>query len=105
LALDLYDATDEVHGLPDDCRELLEAAGLLHNVGLFISHSAHHKHSYYVIRNSEHLHGFHDHEIELIAQIARYHRKSPPRDKHPEHAALRDEDRRAVSVCAGLLRV
>lgn len=105
LAVTLYDATAEVHGLDESFRELLEAAGLLHNVGLFISHSAHHKHSYYVIRNSEHLLGFNDHEIELIAQVARYHRKSAPKDKHPEWAALRSEDRRAVAVLAGLLRV
>ena len=105
LALDLYDATVDVHGLPESTRELLEAAGLLHNVGLFISHAAHHKHSYYVIRNSEHLQGFNDHEIELIAQISRYHRKSAPKDKHPEYATLRSEDRRMVSVLAGILRI
>ncbi len=105
LALDLWDATVDVHGLPDSSRELLEAAGLLHNVGLFISHTAHHKHSYYVIRNSEHLQGFNDHEIELIAQVARYHRKSAPKDKHPEWAALRSEDRRMISVLAGILRI
>ncbi|WP_195210354.1 Ppx/GppA phosphatase family protein [Actinomarinicola tropica] len=105
LALQLFDDTADVHGLDDAYRELLEAAGLLHNVGLFISHSAHHKHSYYVIRHSEHLLGFTDHEIELIAQIARYHRKSAPKDKHPEWAGLRSADRRAVAVLAGLLRV
>ncbi|HSL57676.1 MAG TPA: Ppx/GppA phosphatase family protein [Acidimicrobiales bacterium] len=105
LALRLFDATRELHQLGDHHRELLEAAALLHNVGLFISHSAHHKHSYYVIRNSEHLLGFTDHEIELIAQVARYHRKSAPKDKHPEFAALRADDRTVVRVLAGLLRV
>jgi exopolyphosphatase/guanosine-5'-triphosphate,3'-diphosphate pyrophosphatase len=105
LALSIYDATRDVHGLPDVSRELLEAAGLLHNVGLVISHAAHHKHSYYVIRNSEHLQGFNDHEIELIAQVARYHRKSAPKDKHPEWAALRSEDRRTVAILAGMLRI
>jgi exopolyphosphatase/guanosine-5'-triphosphate,3'-diphosphate pyrophosphatase len=105
LALDLYDATADVHGLPETSRELLEAAGLLHNVGLFISHTAHHKHSYYVIRNSEMLQGFNDHEIELIAQVARYHRKSAPKDKHPEYSSLGGVDRRTVSVLAGILRI
>lgn len=105
LALEIYDATVGVHGLPEASRELLEAAGLLHNVGLLISHSAHHKHSYYVIRNTEHMQGFNDHEVELIAQVARYHRKSAPKGKHPEWALLRDEDRRTVSVLAGILRV
>jgi exopolyphosphatase / guanosine-5'-triphosphate,3'-diphosphate pyrophosphatase len=105
LALQLFDQTQEIHGLGDLHRELLEAAGLLHNVGLFINHSAHHKHSYYVIRNSEHLLGFTDHEVELIAVVARYHRKSEPKLKHPEFASLGDDDRRAVAVLAGLLRV
>jgi exopolyphosphatase/guanosine-5'-triphosphate,3'-diphosphate pyrophosphatase len=105
LALDLFDATVDVHGLGDDSREVLEAGGLLANVGLFVSHSAHHKHSYYVIRNSELLTGFTDREIELIAQVARYHRKSAPKKKHAEVAALGKDDQRRVRVLAGILRV
>ncbi|MGY6501887.1 MAG: Ppx/GppA phosphatase family protein [Acidimicrobiales bacterium] len=105
LALSLYDQTHGIHGLDHRYRELLDAAGQLHNVGLFVSHSAHHKHSHYVIRNTDHLLGFTDHEIELIAVIARYHRKSEPKEKHPEFAALGDDDRRAVAVLAGILRV
>ena len=105
LALELFDATADRHGLGDDSREVLEAAALLANVGLFVSHSGHHKHSYYVIRNSEHLTGFTDREIELIAQVARYHRKSAPRKKHPEFQALAKDDQQRVRVLAGLLRV
>ncbi len=105
LALDLFDATADRHGLGDDSREVLEAAALLANVGLFVSHAGHHKHSYYVIRNSELLTGFTDREIELIAQVARYHRKSAPRKKHDEFAALDRDDQRRVRVLAGLLRV
>src|SRR5262249_46255459 len=96
LALMLFDETASRHGLGDDARELLEAAALLANVGLFVSHSKHHKHTYYVIRNSDQLSGFTDHEIELIAQIARYHRKSAPSAKHPEFAALRAADQEMV---------
>ena len=59
LALELFDATADRHGLGDDSRELLEAAALLANVGLFVSHAGHHKHSYYVIRNTEQLTGLH----------------------------------------------
>jgi exopolyphosphatase/guanosine-5'-triphosphate,3'-diphosphate pyrophosphatase len=105
LALQLFDATADRHGLPETARELLEAAGLLHNVGLSISHDAHHKHSYYVIRNSEQLAGFTQHEIELIAQIARYHRKSAPKAKHPEFASLGPDDQRLVATLAGILRI
>ena len=105
LALQLFDGTAELHGLGDDSREVLEAAALLSNVGLFVSHAGHHKHSYYVIRNSEHLAGFTDREIELIAQVARYHRKSAPTKRHPPFAALGADDQRRVEVLAGLLRI
>jgi len=105
LALRVFDATRHVHGLSTAERDLLEAGGLLHNVGLFISHSAHHKHSYYVIRNSDQLVGFTDHEIEIMALVARYHRKSLPSPRHPEYAALDERDRRTVALLAGMLRV
>lgn len=105
LALQLFDALRSWHGLGDAERELLEAAALLANVGLFVSHSQHHRHSYYVIRNSEHLAGFTDHEIEIIALVARYHRKSTPRAKHPEFAALAKPDQKTVRGLAALLRV
>jgi exopolyphosphatase/guanosine-5'-triphosphate,3'-diphosphate pyrophosphatase len=105
LALWLFDALADRHGLGDQEREVLEAGALLCNVGLFVSHAAHHKHSYYVIRNSEHLTGFTDREIELIAQVARYHRKSGPRKKHPEFAGLDPDDQRRVRTLAAILRV
>ena len=78
----LYDQLIDRLQLADINREYLEAASLLHNVGFFISHSQHHLHSYYLIRNSEYLTGFTDREIEIIAQTARYHRKSNPKQKH-----------------------
>ncbi len=105
LALELFDGTARWHGLDDSWRELLEAAALLANVGQAISHSEHHKHSYYVIRHSDRLSGFTDHEIELIALVARYHRKSAPKPKHPEFACLRADDQVAVTALAGILRI
>ncbi|MEJ7765558.1 MAG: Ppx/GppA phosphatase family protein, partial [Acidimicrobiales bacterium] len=105
LALQLFEATRPWHGLDDQCEEWLEAAGLLANVGLFVSHEKHHKHSYYVIRNSDLLVGFTDHEIEVIAQIARYHRKSAPKTSHPEFAGLPEPDQAMVRTLAGILRV
>ncbi|HEY5155011.1 MAG TPA: Ppx/GppA phosphatase family protein [Acidimicrobiales bacterium] len=105
LALELFDETAELHGLGDDTRELLEAAALLANVGLYVSHSKHHKHSYYVIRNSDQLAGFTDHEIEMVALVARYHRKSAPSAKHAEFSLLRPGDQAAVRTMAAILRV
>lgn len=105
LAIKLFDELRGLHGLGDLEREILEAAALLANVGMFVSHDMHHKHSYYVIRNSEQLLGFNDREIELIAVVARYHRKGDPRPRHPEFAALDASDKERVPILAGILRL
>lgn len=105
LAVRLFDETQSLHRLGPDDRELLDMAALVHNVGLSISHAAHHQHTYYIVRNSEQLTGFTDHELELLAQIARYHRRSHPTPRHEEFAALQPDDQRRVRVLAGLLRV
>ncbi|MCD8490741.1 MAG: HD domain-containing protein [Geovibrio sp.] len=60
---------------------VLEAASLLHDIGNYISYSKHHKHSQYLIMNSD-LMGYNHDEINMIGNIARYHRKSPPRSSH-----------------------
>jgi exopolyphosphatase/guanosine-5'-triphosphate,3'-diphosphate pyrophosphatase len=85
-------------------REYLEAGALLANVGLVVAHSKHHVHAYYIIRNSE-LTGLTDGEIEIIAQIARYHRKSEPKASHPEFAALEPTGQDVVRSLAAVLRV
>jgi exopolyphosphatase / guanosine-5'-triphosphate,3'-diphosphate pyrophosphatase len=105
LSLQLYDQTRDLHKLDEVNREYLEAASILHNVGFFISHAQHHRHSYYIIRNSEYLTGFTDREIELIAQVARYHRKSAPKLKHEEFARLRPQDQIIIKKLSGILRV
>lgn len=105
LALQLFESTRPWHGLGEDSEELLEAAGLLASVGLFVSHDRHHLHSYYVIRHSDLLVGFTDREIELIALMARYHRKSTPRSRHPEFARLALADQAMVKTLAGILRI
>jgi exopolyphosphatase/guanosine-5'-triphosphate,3'-diphosphate pyrophosphatase len=104
LALALFDGTQPLHGLGGAAREYLEAGALLANVGLVIAHSKHHLHAYYVIRNCE-LTGLTDQEIEIIALIARYHRKSAPKPSHPEYSRLRPDDQQLVRVLAGMLRV
>jgi len=105
LALDMFDQLAEVHGLSRADRELLEAAGLLHNVGLFVSHAAHHQHSEYIIRNSDRLTGYTQREIEIVAQVARYHRRSAPKQTHHRFVAMSAEDQDRIRWLAGLLRV
>lgn len=90
--------------LSDNDREYLEAASLLHDIGYYISHTDHHKHSYYLIRNSEML-GFNDKEIEIISNIARYHRKSHPKAKHEGFNKLDSASKELVRKLAGILRI
>ena len=104
IATNLFDSLQPHLGVDLEDRRLLEYAALLANVGVVISHSKHHLHSYYVIRNSE-LVGLADRDIEIIAQVARYHRKGLPKDDHPEFARLGDGDKHRVSALAGVLRV
>jgi exopolyphosphatase / guanosine-5'-triphosphate,3'-diphosphate pyrophosphatase len=105
LALQIFEQTRARHGLGAREEEVLEAAGLLANVGLFVSHDRHHLHSHYIIRNSDVLTGFTDHEVELIALVARYHRKSAPKPGHADFARLDGRDQRVVRVLAGMLRI
>jgi exopolyphosphatase/guanosine-5'-triphosphate,3'-diphosphate pyrophosphatase len=82
----------------------LEYAALLHDIGHHISYPGHHKHTYYLIKNAG-LRGFDPLEIELLASVARYHRRGHPRRRHTEFGALPRPARRTVRVLAGLLRV
>jgi exopolyphosphatase/guanosine-5'-triphosphate,3'-diphosphate pyrophosphatase len=105
FALQIFDSThNQLHCWGELEREYLWSSAILHNCGLYISHSAHHKHSYYLIRNAELL-GFSEIEIELIAQIARYHRKSKPKRKHETYAALSDHNRKIVKQLSAILRL
>lgn len=104
LALALFDQTGGLHGLDARDRELLAHAAQLHDVGLAIGYTRHHKHSYYVITNAD-LHGFDPEEVVELALLARYHRKSLPREGHPEFGALPAARRPAVAALAGLLKL
>jgi exopolyphosphatase/guanosine-5'-triphosphate,3'-diphosphate pyrophosphatase len=104
LALSLFDSLALPFGLKKNDRKLLEAAAILHDVGYFISYGSHHKHSYHLIRHAD-LFGFSPRELELIAQVARYHRKALPKRKHESYMTLREKDRQLVSRLAGILRM
>lgn len=105
LAMTIFDQLSALHRCNREEREYLEAASLLHEIGFGISHSSHHKHSYYIIRNSELMVGFNYEEIEIIALIARYHRKSPPKPKHVEFNKLLYPGQMTVKKLAGILRI
>jgi exopolyphosphatase / guanosine-5'-triphosphate,3'-diphosphate pyrophosphatase len=104
LALSLFDQTTSLHGLGPPERELLEAAGLLHDVGYAVAQSARHKHSLYLIRNAD-LDGWTPRELLMVANVARYHRKALPSERHDDYMALEAADRAVVRRLAALLRV
>ena len=104
LALSLFDALRRRHGLGPSERALLEYAALLHDAGHHIDHEGHHRHSYYLIKHGG-LRGFDPREIEMIACIARYHRRGMPQKSHPGFAGLPREVRRKVEVLSGILRL
>jgi exopolyphosphatase / guanosine-5'-triphosphate,3'-diphosphate pyrophosphatase len=104
LSEKIFDQLAPIYNLKRHWRTLLSAAALLHDVGYHISHESHHKHSFYLIKHSTFT-GFSELEKLMIANIARYHRKSLPREKHPEFFELSLEDRAVVSRLAAILRL
>lgn len=104
LTLQLFDELKPLHALGPIERELIEYAALLHDIGWHISREDHHKHSQYLILHGQ-LKSFTPDEVSVIANIARYHRSSPPKLKHKHYAKLTSRDRRTVDVGASLLRL
>ena len=103
-ALRLFDRLARLEGLDRRDRELLEVAAIVHDIGLLVSPIGHHKHTAYLVRESE-LAGVTPGEQELIALIARYHRRGTPRAGHAEFEAIPAKDRRRVALLAALLRL
>ncbi len=106
LALRLFDLLAPLHHLGTSERLLLEAASCLHDTGWSVSKdgSGHHKESARLIRTHPWQH-FPAAEVEIIAQVARYHRKSVPIAEHAEFVALSEHDRATVQKLAAILRL
>jgi exopolyphosphatase/guanosine-5'-triphosphate,3'-diphosphate pyrophosphatase len=104
LALRLFDQTKSLHRLGQKEREWLEYAAVLHDIGYLINERQHHKHAYYLIKNSD-LAGFTADEIDIVANVARYHRRSVPLKKHEAFTELSDSHQRTVRTLASLLRI
>lgn len=104
LALRIFDQTTELHRLDGGARELLEYAALLHEAGMHVSYQSHHRHSYYLISHAG-LRGFTGDQVAVLANIARYHRKSTPDDADENFARLASGQREAVRRLTAILRV
>jgi exopolyphosphatase/guanosine-5'-triphosphate,3'-diphosphate pyrophosphatase len=104
LAGRLFGALAEEHALGPRHELLLRTAALLHEIGLFISTRSHHKHSMYLIRNSN-LFGLGPKDVLQTALVARYHRRAMPQPSHEGYAVLDRESRIEVLKMAAILRV
>jgi exopolyphosphatase/guanosine-5'-triphosphate,3'-diphosphate pyrophosphatase len=104
LSLEIFDAIAHSFRLTEKDRKMLESAALLHDIGNIISYSGHHKHTYHLVRHAD-LFGFTPREREIIANVARYHRKALPKKTHESFARLSDLDRVAVRRLGGILRL
>jgi len=100
----LFTAMHSLHQLSPLYGRLLEAAAYLHDIGHYVSDNKHHKHSYYLVANSD-MPGFTARERELIANLCRYHRKATPNEIHVNWQGLDLEGKRAVQFLAPVLRL
>lgn len=100
----LFDQLRDEHKLDARYEMILYVAALLHEIGMFVNAASHHKHSLYLITNSE-LFGLRTRDLALIGLVARYHRRSSPKPSHEQYAVLDREQRIAVAKLAAILRV
>ena len=103
-AMTLFSALRSVHRLPPEYREWLSAAAMLYEVGDYVNRNGHHRHTYYIISNSEIL-GYTPQQRRIIAAIARYLGKSRPSLEEVPMKFVDNDDRQDVQKAILLLRL
>ena len=104
LSCQLFDQLHETHRLDYRYRLLLEVAALVREIGTFVSSRSHHKHTLYILEHTE-IFGLTQEEVDIVANVARYHRRGRPKPSHPDYVRLSREKRMIVNKLAALLRV
>jgi len=104
LAVQIFDQTKPFHELDAEARLILEVAALLHDVGHYVNVANHHKHTFYLIQSSAII-GLPQLQLDLVANVARYHRKSPPKLQHKPYDDLAPKHRLTISKLAAILRL
>jgi exopolyphosphatase/guanosine-5'-triphosphate,3'-diphosphate pyrophosphatase len=104
FAVQLFDQTKPLHNLALEHRMMLEVAALLHDVGTYVNVTGHHKHTQYLLLASP-LVGLSREQTAIVANVARYHRKSLPKPQHDSYRVLSSRDRVVVSKLSALLRL
>jgi len=104
ISLKLFDSLEGEHGLDRHARLLLESAAILHDIGSFIRPSDHHMHSHYIVANSD-IFGLNKDDINILANVVRYHRAERPSPSHTGYASLPRSERTIVLKLSALLRI
>ena len=104
LCMSLFDALAREHGMNRRERMMLEAAAMIHDIGMFIRASSHNLHGQYIIANTE-IFGLRREELDIIGNVIRYHRGAAPSSKDIDYIALQREERILVLKMVSILRV
>jgi exopolyphosphatase/guanosine-5'-triphosphate,3'-diphosphate pyrophosphatase len=104
LAGTLFVELEPLHHLGREDRKLLEYAAILHDIGYYVASRSHHRHALQMIM-LEPMADLSREEKTVIANVARYHRKAPPRPDHTAFGILSDEDKQRVSYLSPILRI
>lgn len=104
FSLQLFDSLQKLHGLKTRERLLLQLATILHDTGKYINFNSHYVHSYNIIMGTE-LFGISEEELEIIANVSRYHSKEVPRYTHENFLRLNDKNKVVVSKLAAIIRL
>ena len=100
----LFDDLADEHQLSSRFRTILYVAALLHEIGQFVSNRSYHKHTMYLIQNSQFF-GLGRRDLQLTSLVSRYHRRAHPLPTHSGFKDLRRKDRVAVSKLSAILRI
>ena len=103
-AVELFDALQSLHALPEDYRLWLESAAMMQDVGKFVNHQGHHRHTQYIIANSE-IFGFSPEQRGIVSAIARYLGKTQPDAADRPMRAIPIEEHTRVKQAVVLLRL
>jgi len=103
-AVKLFDKTRSLHKLAEEHKLILEAAALLHDIGVYVNLSAHHKHTYYLL-NAEPIAWLSNRQKAILTNVTRYHRKAFPTIGHEPFKAMSEQDRATVTRLAAILRL
>jgi exopolyphosphatase/guanosine-5'-triphosphate,3'-diphosphate pyrophosphatase len=104
LSTRLFNELAVEHALNERDRLLLEVAALLHDIGLFINLRGHHRHSLYLLQASE-IFGLSRDDMQVVGNIARYHRRGLPQNSHTAYGSLDRDERVRINKLAAILRL